>query len=56
MIVIITSLTLMVFWKKRWIFTKDFKITDEDNQDESDEKSNTDTKKETRITRMLFKK
>lgn len=46
---------MMVFWKKRWIFTKDFKITDEDNQDESDEKSNTDTKKRQELQECYLK-
>jgi len=50
---VIAGLTLIVFWKKQWIFSKDYNLSSEDLEDEL---SREKTKRESKITRIFFKK
>jgi len=50
---ITTGLTLLVFWKKQWIFSKEFKLSPDDIEGELTKGK---TRKESKITRVFFKK
>jgi hypothetical protein len=49
----IAGLTLFVFWKKQWIFSKEYNLSSEDLEGEI---SREKTKRESNITRIFFKK
>ena len=50
---IIAGLTLLVFWKKQWIFSKEYNLSSEDLEGELSKEK---TKRESKITRIFFKK
>ncbi len=49
----IAGLTLLVFWKKQWIFSKEYKLSSEDLEGELSKEK---TKRESKITQIFFKK
>lgn len=51
--IITTSLTLLIFWKKQWIFNNEMKNTFDDIEEGP---SNEEIKKESKTTKMFFKK
>lgn len=50
---IIAGLTLLVFWKKQWIFSKDYNLSSDDLEGELSKEK---TKRESKITRIFFKR